>query len=452
MIVRQLKNPLRAALLGASFLALSTQAEAAQDIAKQLAEAMAANDSAAVSALLATDFKDQSQDFLGEGGLLRQLDEFHAALPDAAVEYRAVKSPDGVIAIERTIHGVASAPLFGEAPPPVPLTIKTMDFFTVKAGRIAARSGMVDTVGALRQLTMPFPAPAPNEHRKVEEIVRFTPGQFPEGLIPNGDNGGVLLTMLFDNKVLSIAADGAIAPYAELPFPADPRTQQGAMCIARAPDGAIFITVHSKTPEAHGLWRLDPDGSARIVAVLPQDAVPNGVDVDDKGRVYVADSSGGVWQWRPGEAGAVKWLDTPIVDRRPYIGNLPGPNGLKVHKKSVYVAVSDTSSFVRIPIGKKGEAGEPELVAKGAPGDDFALDDDGAAYVTTHPFNSVLKVTDNGVESVLANADDGVIGPTSAAIVDTPAGRALYVVMDGGLYAPVPGVDIIPKLVRIPLD
>lgn len=451
MIVRQIKNPLRAALLGTALLAFAAPAKAAQDIAKRLAEALAANDSAAVSTLLAEDFKDQSEDFLGQGGLLLQLDQFRTALPEAAVDYRVVKSPDGVIAIERTLRGVATAPLFGEAPPPAPLTIKTMDFFTVKGGRVATREGVVDTVGALQQLTFPFPAPAPKQQSTVEEVVRFQPGQFPEGLIP-GENGSVLLTMLFDNKILSISADGKITPYAELPFPSDPKTRQGTMCIARAPDGAIFITVHSKTPEAHGLWRLDPDGSARNVAVLPQDAVPNGVDVDEKGRVYVADSSGGVWQWRPGDESAAKWLDTPIVNRRPFIGNLPGPNGLKVHKKWVYVAVSDTSSFVRIPIGKKGESGNAELVAHGAPGDDFDFDRNDAAYITTHPFNSVLKVTDKGVESVIANAEDGVIGPTSAAIVDTDNGTALYVVTDGGLYAPVPGVDIVPRLMRIPLD
>ncbi|MEZ5927988.1 MAG: hypothetical protein R3C55_05855 [Parvularculaceae bacterium] len=91
---------------------------------------------------------------------------------------------------------------------------------------------------------------------------------------------------------------------------------------------------------------------------------------------------------------------------------------------------------MRIPIGKKGEAGEAELVAHGAPGDDFDFDRNDAAYITTHPFNSVLKVTDKGVESVIANAEDGVIGPTSAAIVDTDNGTALYVVTDGGLYAP----------------
>ncbi|MEZ5930276.1 MAG: hypothetical protein R3C55_17595 [Parvularculaceae bacterium] len=107
---------------------------------------------------------------------------------------------------------------------------------------------------------------------------------------------------------------------------------------------------------------------------------------------------------------------------------------------------------MRIPIGKKGESGNAELVAHGAPGDDFDFDRNDAAYITTHPFNSVLKVTDKGVESVIANAEDGVIGPTSAAIVDTDNGSALYVVTDGGLYAPVQGVDIVPRLVRIPLD
>ncbi|MCA8896022.1 MAG: hypothetical protein KDA48_12255, partial [Amphiplicatus sp.] len=87
--------------MGTALLAFAAPAKAAQDIAKRLAEALAANDSAAVSTLLAEDFKDQSEDFLGQGGLLLQLDQFRTALPEAAVDYRVVKSPDGVIAIER---------------------------------------------------------------------------------------------------------------------------------------------------------------------------------------------------------------------------------------------------------------------------------------------------------------------------------------------------------------
>ncbi len=420
-------------------------------VADRIGAALADNDAAALSRLLADDFVDQSEDFLGDGGLLRQLDELSAAMPEAAVDIKISQTKDGIIAVERTVRGVAASDLFGYRPPAIPLTIEAMDFFIVKDGQITSRRGLIDKIGVLRQLTMPFPANAPSADATVEEVVRFNPGEFPEGLISNGD-GRLLLTMLFDNKILSVAPNGHMETFASLPFASDPKTQQGTMCIARDRDGAIYITVLSKTAGDHGLWRLEPDGAARAVAVLPQDAIPNGVDIDDRGRVYIADSSGAIWQLRPGASQATVWANGDLVRRRPFIGNLPGPNGLKVKDDFVHVTVSDTSAYVRIPIRKDGDAGDAELIAHGAPGDDFAIDEDGAAYITTHPFNSVLKVTTKGVEKVLADAEDGVIGPTSAALVKTSGETVLYVVTDGGLYAPVPGVDIIPKLVRIKID
>jgi len=454
MIVRQYFSPAIALFITAALTPCAASAAAAQggdSIAGRIGAALADNDAAGLSALLAPDFVDQSEDFLGDGGLLRQLNEFNAAMPDAQVEISVSKENDGVIAINRTIHGVAETDLMGHTPPPMPLRIEAMDFFTIEDGLIASRRGLIDKIGILRQLTMPFPANAPASDARVHEVAQFNPGEFPEGLIAAGD-GGLLMTMLFDNKILSVSPDGRLDIFAHLPFASDPATQQGTMCIAKDKDGAIYITVQSKTPESHGLWRLDANGAARAVAVLPQGAIPNGLDVDDKGRVYIADSSGAIWQWLPGASEAAVWASGELVRRRPFIGNLPGPNGLKVKKNFVFVTVSDTAAYVRVPIRRNGSAGDAELIATGAPGDDFTIDGDGAAYVTTHPFNSVLKVTKKGVEEVVADVEDGIIGPTSAAFVETPNGSVLYVVTDGGLYAPIPGVEIMPKLLRIEID
>lgn len=452
MIVRQFSRTTLALLFTTGFfLGFGQSGAQGADLGDQIGAALADNDSAAFSRLLADDFVDQSEDFLGDGGLLRQLNELNAAMPGAAIDIKVSKTTDNVIAVDRKLRGVAAGSLLGRQPPPIPLTIEAMDFFTLENGKITSRRGLIDKIGLLRQLTMPLPAKVPSAEATVEEITQFKPGEFPEGLIGN-DDGGLLLTMLFDNKILSVAPDGQVETFASLPFESNPKSQQGTMCIARDKDGAIYITVQSKTANHHGLWRLEPNGEARVVAVLPQDAIPNGLDIDEKGRVYIADSSGAIWQWHPGASQANIWTDGDLVRRRPYIGNLPGPNGLKVKGGFVYVTVSDTAAYVRVPIRKNGAAGDAELIANGAPGDDFAIDKDGASYITTHPFNSVLKVTKNGVESVLADAEDGVIGPTSAALIENEDATFLYVVTDGGLYAPVPGMDIIPKLVRIKID
>ncbi|WP_425409865.1 ester cyclase [Hyphococcus sp.] len=430
---------------------MNAQAQSSDGIAGQISAALANNDADALSALFAEGYVDQSKDFLGDGDLLRQLNELASAMPDARVEPTVLETTDGVIAVSRKISGVVQRDFMGYNPPPVPVHIETMDFFTVDNGQITSRRGLIDKIGLLRQLTTPFPANAPSASATVHEVMRFNSGEFPEGLIDDG-KGGLLLTMLFDNKILSIAPDNDVEVFADLPFASDPKSQQGTMCIAKSKGGVIYLTVHSRTPEHHGLWRLDEDGSARVVAAMPQDAIPNGLDIDDQGRVYIADSSGAVWQWRPDASELTIWAADDLVRRRPYIGNFPGPNGLKVNKNYVYVTVSDTGAFIRIPIRKNGDAGDTELIAHGAPGDDFAIDSNGDAYVTTHPFNSLLKVTERGVEEIVADHEDGVIGPTSAAFVETANGPVLYVVTDGGLYAPLPGVEIVPKLFRIDID
>ena len=121
MIVRQYFCPAIALLITAALILSAASPAAAlggDSIADRIGAALAGNDAAGLSALLAPDFVDQSEDFLGDGGLLRQLNEFAAAMPDAQVEISVSKENDGVIAINRTIHGVAETDLMGTPPRP----------------------------------------------------------------------------------------------------------------------------------------------------------------------------------------------------------------------------------------------------------------------------------------------------------------------------------------------
>jgi hypothetical protein len=59
----------------------------------------------------------------------------------------------------------------------------------------------------------------------------------------------------------------------------------------------------------------------------------------------------------------------------------------------------------------------------------------GTLYITTHPFNTVVRVTQDGRRDIVANATQGIIGATDAAFGVLPSDRdTLYVVTDGGAF------------------
>jgi sugar lactone lactonase YvrE len=183
------------------------------------------------------------------------------------------------------------------------------------------------------------------------------------------------------------------------------------------------------------------------MAALPAGSVPNGLAVDARGNVYVADSFGGVlWRVNAGASQAEVWLKHAWLAPRPLVGRYPGANGLQIAQDAVYVAVSDRSLLLRVPIAADGTAGAPQIYASGLPGDDFAVARDGTLYVTTHPFNTVVRLGRDGRTTVVAGPGQGVVGPTAAAIGHD---GSIYVVTDGGLYRPLPGGPLLPAVMRL---
>ena len=93
------------------------------------------------------------------------------------------------------------------------------------------------------------------------------------------------------------------------------------------------------------------DGAGRRVAALPHGAVPNGIAIDTRGDLFVADSFGGlIWRLPPGGGEATAWLRHAWLTPRPLVGRYPGANGLQIAGDAVYVAVSDRGLLLRIPI------------------------------------------------------------------------------------------------------
>jgi sugar lactone lactonase YvrE len=76
------------------------------------------------------------------------------------------------------------------------------------------------------------------------------------------------------------------------------------------------------------------------------------------------------------------------------------------------------------------------VVVQGVPADDFAIDDDGTIYLTTHIYDTIVRVDPDGRRTVVANRDQHIVGATDCALVVGSDGRrTLYAVTDGGALA-----------------
>ena len=406
--------------------------------------------------------KDVKTHGVAADGHTRDLPASIRALRDAFenLQWKAevVVAENNRIAIVQRVTGVHQGPFLGIATTHAPTTLSFVDVFRMKEGKVTERWVMADRLDLIRFLSNPGPAPAPLALAPARVVTTFPPGLFLESVLVE-KTGSLLVTHLFTNRISRISPTGEVSVFAELdlgqpvePLNLDfskPAVRSGVVCIAAAKDGSIYATVWSPKAGLHGVWKITPEGKGSPYVPIPG-AMLNGIALDDSGNIYVADSDGKVWRVPAGKREAEVWLEHPLLARRPFVGVFPGANGIQIRKDTVYVTNSDTGNVIRIKIRPDGSAGKPEVYATGVCGDDFAIDAHENLYVTTHPFNSVIRIGRDGSRTIIAGPGQGVVGPAAAAFGRLPGDEdSLYVVTDGGLFTPIPGVEIRPRVLRL---
>ncbi len=122
---------------------------------------------------------------------------------------------------------------------------------------------------------------------------------------------------------------------------------------------------------------------------------------------------------------------------RPKSPQKPGANGIKVLDEWAWISVTDHNQLVRSKIAADGGAGPIELVAEEVRADDFAFGESGAAYIATHPAQTVLRLHPDGRRETIAGPHEGAVGSTACAFGRQAADRkSLYVTTTGGLRYP----------------
>lgn len=209
-------------------------------------------------------------------------------------------------------------------------------------------------------------------------------------------------------------------------------TTAGVLAFDR--DGALFLTSDGA---ARGVWRLGPDGKGVLIASLPEGSWPNGICAGPDGNLYVADAlRGAVWRIDPQSGASEIAREDASMKARRFVALAPAANGIHFAGRDLFVTVSDAATVLKLHLGDDGQLGAPSVHATGVPGDDFAIDTAGTLYVTTHPYDTLVRVTADGRRAVVADARQGVVGAVDAAFGVLPGDtNTLYVVTDGGAFS-----------------
>lgn len=273
-------------------------------------------------------------------------------------------------------------------------------------------------------------------------------GDTPESLVIDSENN-IYVSMALTGEIVRLSPDGQLSTHAVLPIgaPFDPTTFSGimgAMVIDRF--DTIYVSVSATDPDDRGVWAVYPDGQSELVGQLPVTAVPNGIA--KRGRtVYVADSAldGKVWAVPLDCGEPYVWADHPLLAGDPAVP-FPGPNGIQIYRRELYVSNSNTAQIVAFPFP---EGGEPRVVAD-VGCDDFAFDRQRNLYCGTDPFNTVLKVGPDGSVETLLDASDGLDGPTAVLFGRFGADRFRLYIANAAF--PFFSSDPHPSLMRLQLD
>ncbi len=287
----------------------------------------------------------------------------------------------------------------------------------------------------------PIFAEAPTALVPSQTIATFPVNTFLESVAVRDDNI-LFITNHYDGSIWQIGPDEQPVLHAKI--------EGKATGLAFLPDGRLLLSAWNEQNVAT-VFTLSPAGEALALISLPDAVFLNGMMVLDSDRVLVADSyRGAIWQLNISERSADIWLEHPLLTRSSADSVFPAVNGLKIFARTLYASNTEKMQLIKIPISDEGQPGDPEVFIAPINLDDFAFDQQGNLYGTTHIYNSVVKITPAGAVTIIAEAAAGVTGSTALAFGRKESDRtALYVTTNGGMSLP-PDAGIEPaKVVRL---
>lgn len=317
--------------------------------------------------------------------------------------------------------------------------------------------------------------------RPVETVYEFSQNYFLENIAIRS-NGGVLVTVHNRNELVYV--DPHYPPQQPKPAPAAAviyRFDAGVSGIVEVKHDQFYVSVGEIGKQGtYGVYRVDMSGFAsdshgnvtsnadvEKIATVPDALFLNGSALlsREKGIILLADSIVGAVFSLDVKSGKVKtWLKDSQLEKVTENPMMPGVNGIKIHNGHLYLSNTDAKTFLRAELllsnssssssssssnnnttessehttAAAAAAGKVEIVQRKLNADDFAFDEDGSVYLTTHVYESVVKLdaADGKKRSTVAGGLGDIVcaGTTAAAFGRTDRDRtSLYVTTHGGM-------------------
>lgn len=267
-------------------------------------------------------------------------------------------------------------------------------------------------------------------------------------------SGQLLLTIHNKGELIQLDPNSEAAPCSVHVFPT------GVCGIVEMQDDVFYIscgTIGEKGSWAvykvdMSLFVADAAGNIQTPAKISKHVdVPDALFLNgsallngESGTILLADSIiGAIFSVDVHAATSKLWLQHEALCKVTDNPMMPGVNGIKFYNGYLYFSNTDARKFLRGSVTSTGEAtGIIEVIEENLNVDDFCFDSEGSAYLTTHVFQSLVKLRSNGLRTRLAGGPEDTIvaGTTAAAFGRTPQDRTvLYVTTTGGMSNPVAG-------------
>lgn len=204
--------------------------------------------------------------------------------------------------------------------------------------------------------------------------------------------------------------------------------------------GVYTVDMSGFASDSHG--NVTSNAVVEKVASVPDALFLNGSALlsREKGVILLADSIVGAVYALDVKSGKVDtWMKDRQLEKVTQNPMLPGVNGIKIYKGHLYLSNTDAKTFLRAELSNSDAikcTGNLEVVQAKLNADDFAFDEDGSAYLTTHVYESVVKLGADGKRSTIAGGLGDIVcaGSTAAAFGRTESDRTrLYVTTHGGM-------------------
>lgn len=290
---------------------------------------------------------------------------------------------------------------------------------------------------------------APARAADIETLVSFdaAAGELPEGVAVD-KRGNIYVSLVAPvSEIRKISPDGEQSTLVDLGLGGN-----GPLGLAVDAQGTVYAAAATFDPATQGVYRITADGSATRLPGTGSIAFANGLTFDQRGNLYVTDSSAGA-VWRIPRGGSAElWIQDSLLEGTGVLGvGVPiGANGITFRTPNeIVVGNTEQGTLVSVPILPDGSAGEPVVIVEDPAIfgiDGLTVDVHGTIYAAVIAQSTIVRVEGDSIET-LADADDGINQASSIAFGQGVRDRKSLFGVNFGIFSPAPT----PSLFRLPV-